>query len=63
MQSPRSFSFVGLEWRRTCEEAGVRKDTSLNVVRWGRAEAPPWRLAEGCHLEIGRLPVWPGFST
>lgn len=25
----------------TCEEAGVRKDTSLDVEKWGGAEAPP----------------------
>lgn len=55
-----------IAWRCTCDEAGVLKDTSLDVERWGGAEAPPvggqpraaiWRSA-AC-----RLTVWPGFST
>lgn len=33
------FSFVGFGWQYTRKEAGVRKDTSLDVGRWGRSRS------------------------
>lgn len=43
---------------KTCEEAGVHKDTSLIGREIGRSRSSaPWRSAKCRHLEIGSLPA------